>query len=179
MRLFFGISLPDFMRQAVSARAAACEALIPGRYVREENYHITLAFLGNVPEERLDDAKNVLRRSIEALPAPQLTLGETGFFGRPQNAILIARVSSAPSLDPLHGALIRSLEAESLPFDSGPFSAHITLARHARTEGILFPSGEILTFTADCAHLYLSARNERDILTYTPIFSVPFARPPL
>ena len=88
MRLFFGISLPDFIKQAVSARAAACEALIPGRYVRKENYHITLAFLGNVPEEQISDAKNVLRRCIETFPPPQLTLGETSFFGRPQNAIL-------------------------------------------------------------------------------------------
>ena len=127
MRLFFGISLPDFMRQAVSARAAACEALIPGRYVRKENYHITLAFLGNVSEEQVGDAKDVLRRCIETLPAPLLTLGETSFFGRPQNAILIARVSSTPALEPLHDTLIRHLHAAALPFDSGPFSPHITL----------------------------------------------------
>ena len=176
MRLFFGISLPESIRQAISARAASCQARIPGRYVREENYHITLAFIGNVPEEKIGDVQRVLRRCIENLPAPLLTLGETGFFGRAQNAILIARVHSFPSLDPLHDALIRSLEAAALPFDPGPFSPHITLARHAQSEGVLLPAGDTLSFIPDCAHLYLSARNEQDVLSYTPISSVPFAQ---
>ena len=175
MRLFFGISLPDSVRQAAAARAGACQQLIPGRYVREENYHITLAFLGNVPEDRVAEAQEVLRRCIEPLAAPQLTLGETSFFGRAQNAILIARVNSVPSLDPLHNALIQSLEAASLPFDPGPFSPHITLARHARIEGVSLPSAEALSFVPGCAHLYLSARNEQDVLTYTPVYTVSFA----
>lgn len=177
MRLFFGISLPASVRQAVSARAAACQSSIPGRYVCEENYHITLAFLGHVSEERLSDAKDVLRRCIESYLAPQLTLGETSFFGRAQNAILIARVHSTPSLDPLHAALIHTLEAASLPFDPGPFSPHITLARHARAEGLPLPEGDSLSFIPCCAHLYLSARNEQNVLTYTPIYTVPFSNP--
>jgi len=176
MRLFFGISLPESIRRAVSSRAAECQIQIPGRYTCEENYHITLAFLGSVPDARVCDAQAVLQRCAGITPAPLLTLEETGFFGRAQNAILIARVSSAPSLAPLHDALIRGLEAASLPFDPGPFSPHITLARHARIEGVSLPEGERLSFTPDCAHLYLSARNEQDVLTYTPIASVPFAQ---
>jgi len=175
MRLFFGLSLPDPLRRAISACAAACQSLIPGRYVREENYHITLAFLGIVPEERLDDAKDVLRRCIEMRSAPQLTLGEISFFGRAQNAILITRVYSNPGLDPLHDALLRGLAAKNLPFDPGPFSPHITLARHAQAEGISLPDGDRISFVPDCAHLYLSARNEQNILTYTPIHTVPFS----
>jgi len=174
MRLFFGISLPEEIRRAVSARAAVCQTQIPGRYVPEKNYHITLAFLGDVPEERTDHAAEVLSRCIKDFPAPSLTLGETGFFGRAQNAILITRVLSEPSLDPLHGALIGSLEAASLPFDAGPFSPHVTLARHALIENNLPPAEEI-SFIPDCAHLYLSARNAENVLLYTPIASAPFA----
>ena len=177
MRLFFGFSLPASVRQAVSARAAACQSSIPGRYVCKENYHITLAFLGNVPEDRLIDAQDVLRSCIESTPAPQLALGETSFFGRTQNAILIERVRSTPSLEPLHLSLIHALEAASLPFDSGPFSPHNTLARHACVEGICLPEGDPLSFVPDCAHLYLSARNEQNILTYTPIYTIPFSNP--
>ena len=176
MRLFFGISLPDQVRHAVSSRAAACRLKIPGRYVLEENYHITLAFLGNVPEDQTDDAVAVLSRCIRDMPPPLLTLGETSFFGRPQNAILIVRVLSEPSLDPLHHALVKSLEEASLPFDPGPFCAHITLARHADIPGY-FPSPQnSISFIPDCAHLYLSARNEQNVLLYTPIASVPFSQ---
>lgn len=175
MRLFFGISLPDPIRQAVSARASVCQSEIPGRYVSEENYHITLAFLGDVPEERISDASGVLSSCIRNTPAPLLTLGETSFFGRAQNAILIARILSTPSLDPLHHALIHSLQAASLPFDAGPFSPHITLARHACIEGAPLAASEALSFVPDHAHVYLSARNEQNVLCYTPIASIPFA----
>ena len=177
MRLFFGISLPEQIRHAVSSRAAACRLQIPGRYVPEENYHITLAFLGNVPEAQTDDAVSVLSRCIRDLPPPLQTLGETSFFGRPQNAILIVRVLSEPSLDPLHHALVKSLEAASLPFDPGPFCAHITLARHAGIPEHLPSPQESISFIPDCAHLYLSARNEQNVLLYTPIASVPFSKP--
>ena len=109
-------------------------------------------------------------------PAPLLTLGETSFFGRAQNAILIARVLSEPALDPLHHALIRSLEAAGLPFDPGPFSPHVTLARHAKAEdAALTPLPAPLSFTAGAAHLYLSARDAQNILRYTPIAAAPFA----
>ena len=176
MRLFFGISLPEPIHLAVCERAQACQAIIPGRYVRSENYHMTLAFLGDVPEYRVPDAENVLKRCIAAVPAPHLTLGETSYFGRAQNAILIARVHSNPPLDTLHSDLLRALKAENLPFDDGPFSPHITLARHASAEDVLLPTGDEPSFVPACAHLYLSARNAQDVLTYTPIASVPFAR---
>jgi len=174
MRLFFGLSLPDSVRQAAALRAQACQQVIPGRYVREENYHITLAFLGDVPESRVGDAADVLRRCICSISAPVLTLGETSFFGREHNAILITRVHSVPSLDPLHAALLSALDQAALPFDPGPFSPHITLARHARLDGAALPAGEMPSFVPESAHLYLSARNEQNILTYTPIISIPF-----
>lgn len=174
MRLFFGLSLPDAVHQAVCGRAAACRKAIEGRYVREENYHMTLAFLGDVPENRINDAAEILRRCVSGMPAPRLTLGETSYFGRAANAILIVRVTSEPSLDSLHGALVQALEKAGLPFDPGPFSPHITLARHARAEGLSLPSGPAISFVPDKAHLYLSARNAEDILTYTPIASAFF-----
>ena len=175
MRLFFGLSLPAGVLASVASLARACETAFEGRYVPEANYHITLAFLGDVSEERLEEAKDILRSSIKDVPAPLLTLSETSFFGKAQNAILIARIHSAPTLDPLHASLVSRLAKAVLPYDNGPFSPHITLARHARLEGVRLPKAEPLAFTPTHAHLYLSARNEENILTYTPIFSVPFS----
>lgn len=174
MRLFYGISLPDDLRQTVCTHARICQAEIPGRYVREENYHITLAFLGDVPPQRIDDAADVLARCLRAFPAPRLTLGETGFFGRAQNAILIQHVHSDPPLEPLHEALILHLAAADLPHHAGPFSAHITLARHADASGTLPSLRRPTAFRPSHAHLYLSARNADDVLCYTPIRSISF-----
>lgn len=177
MRLFFGISLPDDIRRAAAARAQDCRAFIPGRYVPAENYHITLAFLGDVPQERLADAQRVLASCIADTPAPALTLGETDYFGRQQNGILILRVQSEPALDALHGALVSALLADGLPADPGPFSPHITLARHACVPDGMLPRGQALCFCPKEAHVFLSARDDANILRYTPLSSSPFRAP--
>ena len=177
MRLFFGLSLPDDVRCAAARRADDCRPLIPGRYTLEENYHITLAFLGDVPQERLADAQRVLAGVVGSMPAPVLTLGETGYFGRQQNGILILRVLSEPALDPLHALLVEALLAAGLPADRGPFSPHITLARHASIPDCALPAGETLRFRPEAAHVFLSARDDADILRYTPLFSAPFCAP--
>jgi len=177
MRLFFGLSLPPEIRAAASACAGEAQRIIPGRYALAENYHITLAFIGEVPEERLPDALTVLTDSIAAFPAPRITLLAPGHFGRAQNGILILRAASEPPLEPLHDALVNNLTAAGLPADPGPFSPHITLARHADVTGGMPAAPAALSFTAESAHVFLSARDEQGVLRYTPIAGTAFASP--
>lgn len=176
MRLFYGLSLPDPVREEAKMRAQDAARVIPGRYVPAENYHVTLAFLGEVPPERMEEASSVLARTLSGFPAPRLSLGGVSFFGRAQNAILVLRVLSRPSLQPLHDALLKSLAAQGLPFDPGPFSPHITLARHAVIAGdALMPlTGSAMSFTPRQAHVFLSARSAANQLCYTPVCSVRF-----
>ena len=175
MRLFIGLALPDDIRAAAAACAENAARIIPGRYAPAENYHITLAFIGEVPPERLDDAKAVLNKAVSAFPAPRVTLLAPGHFGRMHNGILILRAASEPPLEPLHDALIRRLADAGLPSDPGPFSPHITLARHADVTKGFPPAPGPLSFTAESAYLFLSARNEQNILAYTPIAGAGFA----
>lgn len=175
MRLFFGLSLPEDIRDAAAARAQQCSAVIPGRYAIKENYHVTLAFLGDVPPERLRDACDVLAREIAGAQPPVLTFGETAHFGRAQNAILILALLSDPPLDALHARLVHGLQAAGLPADPGPFSPHITLARHACLPDAPLPAGRAVSFVPGCAHVFLSARDESGVLRYTPLFTCPFA----
>lgn len=175
MRLFFGLTLPEEIRRATAACAGAAQAVIPGRYLPAANHHITLAFLGEVAPERLREAQAVLARCAAGVPAPRLTLGGLSHFGRPQNAILILRVHSEPALDALHERLVRALLASRLPADPGPFSPHITLARHAVMPECLPPAPAPLCFRADRAHVFLSARGEDGVLAYTPIAEAAFS----
>lgn len=174
MRLFFGLSLPGEIRAVTASCVALAQQSIPGRYLLSENHHITLAFLGNVPPERLPDAQRVLDGCM-SFPAPQLMLDGFSHFGRKENGILILRVKSNPSLIPLHDAIVSALQAEGLPADTGPFSPHITLARHACVPEKL-PDCPSLCFTAENAHIFLSARDEDNVLRYTPIYTVSFSK---
>ena len=160
MRLFFGLTLPAPVRAVTAAYARDAQAVIPGRYADAANHHITLAFLGEVPPERLPEAEAVLAHVAAGFPAPLLTLGEPSHFGRAQNAIFILRVHSHPALEPLHAALADALLRADLPADPGPFSPHITLARHAvLPERLPSPPGAP-AFTAQAAHVFSSARDE-------------------
>lgn len=176
MRLFFGLSLPDSVRAVTRAYAETAAQTIPGRYLPAENHHITLAFLGDVPPERLSDARDVLARCIAAFPAPHITSHQPDFFGKQQNGILVLRVCSHPALEPLHAHLAASLLAAGLPADPGPFSPHITLARHAQIPAHL-PICSPFSFSAAQAHVFLSARDSAHVLRYTPLESAPFASP--
>ena len=175
MRLFFGLALPPEIRKATAQYARLAAQTLPGRYALPENHHITLAFLGEVPPERLPAARDVLARCAAAFPAPVLTLQGFGCFGRRENAILILRVRSEPPLEPLHNRLVRALAQADLPADPGPFSPHITLARHAALPDAL-PACPPVSFTATQAHVFLSARDTAGVLRYTPLETVPFAR---
>lgn len=175
MRLFFGLSLPEEMRAVTRACAEAAEACAPGRYALPENHHVTLAFLGEVPPARLPDARDMLARCAAAFPAPTITLSGYGVFGRRTNGILVLRLESQPALAPLHDALLRALACAGLPADPGPFSPHITLARHASLPEAM-PACPPASFRAAQAHVFLSARDGESVLRYTPLETVSFQK---
>lgn len=175
MRLFFGLSLPDDVRLCAQACAQEAQKTIPGRYALAQNYHVTLAFLGEVPQERLEEAGAVLARCAAAFPAPKLSLDGFSHFGRRENGILVLRVKSEPLLDALHEELIGALLDAGLPATPGPFCAHITLARHADMSAG-YPVCPQASFSCAQAHVYLSARDEKDVLRYTPLYTVSFQK---
>ena len=176
MRLFFGLPLPGEIRTATAALAAAAMPRIPGRYTLPENHHITLAFIGEVLPERLPDAARILERCASSFPAPQITLTGFSHFGRDENGILILCAQSDPPLEALHASLKAALAQAALPFDPGPFSPHITLARHADTTAG-YPESALLPvrFAARQACVFLSNRDGQNILRYTPLHTVTFA----
>lgn len=173
MRLFFGLSLPQEIRAITDRCALQAQQMIPGRYALSENHHITLAFLGEVEKERLKDARDVLASCVAGFPAPVLTLDGFAHFGKASNGILILRVRSEPALDALHDQLVCALREAELPADPGPFSPHITLARHAQIGGAV-PQCPGDCFQAAHAHVFLSARDTQNILRYTPLETVSF-----
>ena len=173
MRLFFGLSLPDDVRAVTRACAEAAAQRVPGRYALPENHHITLAFLGDVPPGRLCTARDVLAHCAAAFPAPSLQLNGYDCFGRRTNGILILRVRSCPPLSPLHEQLADALSGAGLPVDPGPFSPHITLARHAVMTDVM-PACPSVSFSCRHAHVFLSARDEAGVLRYTPLETVRF-----
>jgi len=63
MRCFVALELPDEFADDVAALARVLERHIDGRFMPRDNYHLTLAFLGDVGE---DGAARAIRALDEA-----------------------------------------------------------------------------------------------------------------
>lgn len=176
MRLFIGFPLSQDAADDTAHIAGHCALDIPGRYSFPENYHMTLAFLGEVPPEDQCKAEEALHAFASQFSAPRLTLGALSYFRQAQNAVLIRTVSSTDALDAMHAELIRQLDLRTLAHTDGPFSPHVTLARHADVSKADLQTYVFshISYTAHHAALYLSARDDQNILRYTPIATAPF-----
>lgn len=126
MRLFVALDIEDVIQQKLDDYVRTLQPLLPGvRFVRSDNYHVTLKFLGAVQNvdavrERLLDVR---------APAFELTFGGLGFFPDAHAPRVFWAGVNAAALPPLARSIDRSLEA--LGFRTEPhFHPHLTLARN-------------------------------------------------
>ena len=130
-RLFAGIALREEERRACAAVAEALRRCgFAASYEDAKKLHLTLAFLGNVPEARCEQMAETLRTAVAGVAAFQILLDKTGAFPHERRP----RVVYAGSRD--QGAAYRSLARGvretyaglGFAFDGDPV-AHVTLAR--------------------------------------------------
>ena len=134
MRLFAAVDLPAEVRRAVAELAAgARSALPPAAWVRPENLHLTLVFLGDVDAARLPDLGRALGAACGGRRAFAAETAAPGAFPpRGPVRVLWLGLEPADDLGALSEGLRAALEGNGFAFDRKPFRAHVTLAR-ART----------------------------------------------
>jgi len=125
LRLFVGLGLPDTHRDTLSM----LERGIPGaRWVEADNYHITLRFIGEVPESDADDIHAAL--SALRFNAFQISLVGVGHYGKLRKArSLWAGVEPADPVRHLHAKIESAIVRAGFPRDERRFRPHVTLAR--------------------------------------------------
>jgi RNA 2',3'-cyclic 3'-phosphodiesterase len=132
MRLFIAVPLPrEIADRAAACLPAALRAIPALRPVRPELLHITLAFLGELGDDRLAAATAAARAAARGRPAFELALDHAGCFprsGRP-SALWLGVSAGAGELTGLAADLRRELTGRSFTLEARPFSAHLTLAR--------------------------------------------------
>jgi len=125
MRLFVGIALPEDIR----ARMAMLESGIPGaKWVRQENLHVTLRFIGEVDGGAAHDIDAALA-AVRA-PAFPLAFAGLGCFDRKGKVhTLWAAVEPSESLLRLQAKIESSLVRARLDPERRKFKPHAALAR--------------------------------------------------
>ncbi len=129
MRLFFALWPDDAVRAQLARWSRELHAVCGGRPTRDENLHLTLAFLGSVEEAR---AAEVERAASEVAPrVVTLVLDRPGYWKH--NRIAWAGASVVPpELESVVSELRSALARSHIGFDPKGFVSHVTLLRDAR-----------------------------------------------
>jgi 2'-5' RNA ligase len=125
MRLFVALELPWEIKQRLGVLAGG----IPGaRWVKPENYHVTLRFIGETPKHQAEEIDAALA-SLRA-PGFPLVIAGIGTFHKGGRAIAIwAGVERNPQLDRLQSKIETALQRTGLEPERRRFAPHVTLAR--------------------------------------------------
>jgi len=132
MRIFLALFPPP---TAQAAAFQVVEALRrPGdgiSWVKRENLHYTLSFLGELGEDGARRAAEAAREAAAAAPAFEAALGRPGAFPRPDRArvLWLGLAQGGPALEQLARDLERALRKRGFDRADKPFSAHLTLGR--------------------------------------------------
>ena len=174
MRLFIGISIPERLKKHVFLLSEELQQVFPGKYVTEDTYHITMAYIGECDDTMREKAIAAMADCAALHSSVQISIDSPAYFGKTDKAILHLRADSAGNLQPISADLRSRLSSSELPFDSKPLVPHITLARKvcvdSRLDKINYGHK---TFTAAGLTLFHSCRVD-DILRYIPIHFEPF-----
>jgi len=137
-RLFFALWPDAQQRGALHSATRQCVRSCGGRPVPVQSLHVTLAFLGGVPEGRVPELDRIARRVADAFPARAqpllLTFDRLEYWARPQILCALGTGEPAADTDAVSApALAATLKNETVAAgfspDLKPFRAHVTVAR--------------------------------------------------
>lgn len=125
-RLFFALWPDAPTRRALRKTCRDAVAFCGGRPVPPPHYHLTLAFLGNVPVAQVP----AIRAAAAGVTPPVLTLQLDRFGYFPRARVLWIGPTDVPTaLTQLAAELWAALQAVGLQPEPRPFRPHVTIAR--------------------------------------------------
>ncbi len=132
MRLFVGLAVDEAVKETLERLTLRLRAKDDGlRWSTPEQWHVTLAFLGEVD----DEARARLVRELREVrqPALKLRMERLGVFER--TGILHAEIEVSAELLRLYEVIAAAVRRAGLEVETRPYRAHITLARSRNRDG--------------------------------------------
>lgn len=124
MRLFTGLELPATLTWDL----ASLQGGLPGaRWIDPGDFHITLAFIGDVSPSTARELAEQLRRLRK--PALSLRLVGLDVFGSRKPSSIQAKVSSEPALMALQAAHVSLLRRLGVAVEKRRYQPHVTIGR--------------------------------------------------
>ena len=132
IRAFIAITPPTTLQQTMAEVRQVFERLsLPWRWVTPDHIHLTLRFLGNVPEESVTSLHQAMEQAAQGQTAFPLCARSLGCFPHPARARVLWVGLDDPSqaLGRLNERLMAALTLLDFPPEDRPFQPHLTLAR--------------------------------------------------
>ncbi|SFC58681.1 2'-5' RNA ligase [Bacillus sp. OV322] len=128
---FFALSLPDETKSFISQQASRIkEEFAFKKWLHREDYHITLAFLGDAPHDMRNLALQLAGQELENEKGFELAISEIGLFGQDHSPrILWAGVEREERLLHIQQKVFQACLKAGFQLDKKPFKPHITIAR--------------------------------------------------
>jgi RNA 2',3'-cyclic 3'-phosphodiesterase len=138
VRLFIAIELPEPVRQHLFRVATEMKRVLESRdgrpavsWTRESNLHVTLKFLGEVPDAQVSPICDALRTVKQSPPALHLRPdGIDAFPSRNAARVLVARVAGdVDRLVILHALIEARCATLGFPRENRRYRPHVTVGR--------------------------------------------------
>ncbi|MGH8875986.1 MAG: RNA 2',3'-cyclic phosphodiesterase [Stackebrandtia sp.] len=128
MKLFVGLRPSEAAVESLAEPVGRVLRSLPrARPTDPAIWHVTLAFIGELPDGRLSDVTAALSEAVTGLPVFELHVAGGGHFG---SSVFFANLDG--DTDALHATTMRVREALAdfgVPMDQRPPRAHLTVAR--------------------------------------------------
>jgi 2'-5' RNA ligase len=176
IRAFFAVDPSPPARRAAAAVAAELEAHAAGvRWVREEAYHVTLRFLGQIEPAATPGLVGAVAREVCDRAPFSLRLGVPRVFPTPRRPrVVVLDLEPERPLARLAAAVEAGVVGAGLPAEERPFRAHLTLGRvrdrapgtlpSLPASGVDFPVAEVVLYQSQL---------HREGARYTPLERIP------
>ncbi|RFU69733.1 RNA 2',3'-cyclic phosphodiesterase [Bacillus sp. V59.32b] len=128
---FYALTLPDETKEYISE---ITEQIKPEfsfkKWLHKADYHITLSFLGNAPEDMKQKSIHLVKEALEDEASFQLELFQIGTFGSKNlPRILWTSVAVQERLFQIQKKVYNACQEAGFSLDKKPFKPHITMAR--------------------------------------------------
>lgn len=186
LRAFIAIDLPQPIQDSITKETARLQKILGNKIIRWtpiHNIHLTLKFLGNIPETHIDFLKQILIKTADSHSAFDLQITNIASFPDLKlPRILWLGVVTSASLTSVQKNVEEAVNKLGYEKEARVFSPHLTLGRVKQNlhpndlqkirDGLVnFQLGKIPSARVDSVHLYQSDLNSEGSV-YTKLFSV-------
>jgi len=171
MRLFIAVNFnEEIKRRILEVQARLRAQSLKGNFTRPENLHLTLAFLGEIDENKLSPLSGIIE-GIRSSPF-EISFNRSGCFTHSHKELWWIGTDKNRSgfslLENIHRQLVDQLSKAAIPVDTRPFNVHITVGREIKHSSPIMLVCPEITVKVDRISL-MKSENVRGLLTYTEI----------